>query len=369
MTTLRQFLLIALIVILNFSLWAAISYFTYKYWVHNADHRDFYPRWAGVRYLFSGNRNVYSEGATHAIQETLYGTTLSADQDQQGFAYPIQLAILLFSFAFISNVEIATAIWQGLSFIILFSSLLLLTRHVNDSTNWLPIIFLLWQYPLLMIYQGQMTIIPLVSLIISIILYSRGRDFLSGIILSLCIVKPQISLIPMIIFGFCAIKEKRFNLIKGFALANIILLTLSFYIADWWIPDWINALSSYASYAKVVWPIYDIYRFNPLLSFIVIIGLIFSVIKFRNQSQPMIALSVAIGMLLIPQTLNWDLTMLIIPLFYSWRAKTKPGVIIIWVLGWSVLLLSGIQDWWKIQSIFMPLLVIILLILAYKETS
>lgn len=356
------------VIFLIFSLWFTISYFSYKFWIRDANHRDFYPRWAGVRYLLSGNRNVYSASATRSIQEILYGTTLSANQDQQGFAYPMQLAILLIPFALIANTEVATAIWQGFSFILFLSSLILINQHLGKRPVWLPIFFLFWQYPILMIYQGQMTIIPFVSILLSLVLYSQNKDFLSGLVLSLSVVKPQISLFPIFIFGLVALEERRWDFFKGFILINSILLLISFYIADWWIPEWISALIRYTSYAKVIWPVYEIYRINAFLFFVIIIGVIYSLIIFHNNSQQIIVLSIAIGMLILPQTLNWDLTMIILPIIYSWKGKVKLGVIIIWLLGWGILLFSGYSNWWKIQSICMPLLSICLLVFAFPES-
>jgi len=102
-----------------------VSIAIYSTWIHGADHRDSYPRWAGVRLALFNEQDLYSQETTRLMQLELYVAPLPPDADQQGFAYPAQLVVLLFPFWFIDDVEAAAAAWVGLSILIILSTLYL----------------------------------------------------------------------------------------------------------------------------------------------------------------------------------------------------------------------------------------------------
>jgi len=354
------------IVIPLLGLWAITAFLSYRVWVHGADHRDFYPRWAGVRRLLSGSRDLYSQEAVRAIQVSLYGAPLPADRDQQAFAYPAQLAVLLIPFGLIPNVEIATAIWQGLSLILVLFALLLLRPHAPGPIPLYVILaFVFWHYTLLMLFQGQITAIPFAAVVAGAVAFLQHRDFLAGVALSLGVVKPELAFLPIGALTVLSLREKRPCLLVGFLVGSLVLFGASLLIAGWWVPTWITSLGQYAVYAKVVWPLGESWRLSPLLAVAFIIGVAAMLLTTPRSTWTLIGASVPAGMLLLPQTLTWGLTMLAVPLLLSWRHHGRIAVIAVWILGWLALFIRPLPDWWKIQAVAMPALSVATLILAH----
>jgi hypothetical protein len=65
------------------SFWIVTSALAYRYWIHGADHRDFYARWTGARILLFEGRDLY-RGDHPPDQLAIYGELLTPDQDQWG---------------------------------------------------------------------------------------------------------------------------------------------------------------------------------------------------------------------------------------------------------------------------------------------
>jgi hypothetical protein len=336
-------------------LWILLSSATYFAWIHGADHRDFYPRWAGARLALFDRRDLYSEETTRLMQITLYGAPLPPTSDQQGFAYPAQLVPLLLPFWLIGNVEVATALWEGLSILLLLWVLLALRNVWGKAPAWVVVGLLLWHYPILMIFQAQVVAIPLVAIGIGLWAYSVRRDLLAGILMGLGLIKPELVLVPLAVMLWLTIRERRWLVLKAFVLAQFILFLSSIAVAGWWMPGWLSAIARYSAYAQTTWPVGMAFRLSPLLGVILLVlgGLVLARTQWNNASA--VAIGIPAGMLLLPQTLNWGLTMLLIPLVMSWRGPARWGVAGVWLLGWIWLILGVAHpDWWKIPSLLMP---------------
>ncbi|MCX8062269.1 MAG: hypothetical protein N3D16_06775 [Anaerolineales bacterium] len=297
----------------------------------------------------------------------LYGLILPPNRDQQAFVYPAQLVVLLLPFGLIKNVKIATAIWQGFSLICLSWVILLLRESVSPKAPlWCVLIFVFWFYPSLMIFQGQITIIPLISLGSSLVLYVYYRkDLLSGLVLSISVVKPELVLLPIFCLISIAAQQKRYSLWKGFLIGSSGLFGITLLLLGWWVDDWIQSLLRYAGYAKVLWPIGEIWRIHPFLALLTLSILIYLFIRLRREPVYLIAYSVPLGMLLLPQTLLWGLTMLLIPLVVGCGGKRNEAIFVVWLVGWLFLFVRSDVVSWKVQAIIMPLISSLVLFATY----
>ena len=352
------------------TLWVLSSITCYRVWVRGADHRDFYPRWAGVRQLLSGNRDLYAESTTRQIQIELYGAPIPADLDQQGFAYPAQLAVMLLPFGLIPDVEIATAAWEGLSFCLLLSALLFLHSALQKRVPiFLVAALVLWQYPLLMLFQGQVTAIPFAALAVAIGAYLQDQDWLSGVMLALSLVKPELAGLPVVTLIIFSMAARRYDLIKGFILAILIVILTSIVLAGWWFPGWIDALGRYNTYARVVWPLGEVWQVSSLLACVMLAALAGSLVLHWRSPQWTVATSIPLGMLLLPQTLTYSLTLVTIPLLVAWQGKARYAVVCVWFIGWFALLVGFLPDLWKVQAIAIPTLAIVCLVLASTQVD
>jgi hypothetical protein len=346
-------------------IWGAASILFYSIWTHDAFHTDFFPRWAGMQELFSGNRDLYSEMTTRALQIRMYGKPLPPQVDQQGFAYPAILVVFLFPFGLIPDMRIASALWEGLSIIILVASLLLVRKSYPVN---IPIIILIlgvfWGYSLMMVFNGQFTVFPFFAFALGMAGYLERRDWISGAGLSIGLVKPELMLVPIIFFFLFAIRERRFKIVGGFLLAAFTAFAVSVLFVGWWIPGWINAVVRYAGYAKPQWPIMELFVQSPWLLVGLIIFLAGSLSCIWKDKKDLLMASIPLGMLLLPQTLLYSNTMLVIPMFAAWQSKSRWGGILIWIFGWLWLASPISISTWRAQGILLPILVMLLLVFA-----
>lgn len=365
MTSNRQ--KIILLILLGLLLWAAFSAATYLGWIHGADHRDFYPWWAAARLHFFQGLDPYALDTTGKMQLLLYGHTIPPNLDQQAFHYPAQLLVLLFPLWWIPNVEIAAAIWAGFSVVLLFAALAI-SNQFSDRKRPLGLLaaLLLWQYPLLMIFQVQITALPLASLVAAFWAYTRRKDRLAGITLGLALVKPELCLAPWAVLAVIALLQKRWRLLAFFIGTEALLFLLSLAAAGWWLPGWIAAVSRYSSYAKSTWTPLTAWQIHPLVAFTsyALVAWIFYIL--RKNPTALFAASIPLSMLALPQTPIWNLTMLLLPLSLAWQGKGRWVVALTWVLGWAIFPFPAT---WQIQYLVFPLLSLLALTLAYGKRS
>lgn len=346
-------------------IWGLVSLGTYIAWIHGADHRDFYPRWAGARMVLEGEKEIYSIEATTAIQIRLYGAEIPEGRDQQGFAYPAIVLPFLIPFALIDDVEVATSIWEGLTVVLIIIGLYLLQKTSRRDVSLLPILLLvLWSYTLLMIFQGQITGLVLSALSIGAWAYYRRADFIGGLILSIGFVKPELVILPIATLVAFAIMRRRFRLVIGILMGFSALFLASLLFMGWWVGDWLEALARYTDYARTVWPIGYLGSSSPLLIIGLSVLVIWGVPRIWKDDEAILAASVPLQILLFPQTLIWGLTMLCFPLTFAWNRNACRGVLGIWVLGWLLLLGNVNSEWWKVQIVIVSVATLLLIFIS-----
>ena len=352
-----------------FALWLLLSGVAYTVWVKGADHRDFYPRWAGARLALFQHQDLYAPETTRAIQITLYGAPLPSTADQQGFAYPAILVVVLLPFWFIGNVEIATAAWIGCAAMLFIITLLLLRQPAGPPEAVLAL-YLLWYFPLLSLFQGQVTALVLASTGLGWWAFRRHRDLLAGAALAVGLVKPQLVLFPLAAVLLLAIHRRRFQVLAGFGGAAIALLLASMAAAGFWIPAWLLALTRYQHYAKTFWALGALGHISLWLAVAFSLILLALLRLLWQQDDLFFAASIPAGMLLLPQTLIWGLAMLLIPLTLLWHKRTRIAILGIWALGW--LSLAGnlyFRPWWQVQGVVFPLLTLGLAGIAWHTSA
>jgi hypothetical protein len=325
-----KYLIIGLILI-----WLAVSLGTYTGWIHGADHRDFYPWWAGVRRVLEGADDVYSLEAVRDIQLRLYGSILPENQDQQGFVYPAIFLPILLPFGLIKDVEIATALWEGFAVVLLILSIVTL-QELENEISLLPILLFI-----------------LASLSLGYYAYRRQRDWLAGFLLSIGFIKPELVIVTVALMLIASLRQRRPKLLGGLVLGGLLLFLFSLILVGWWIPDWLEAVLRYTQYAQSVWPLGYLWQITPLLTAVVILLVLWVIYKNRSDGEAILAATVPIQLLFFPQTLIWGLTILIFPLTLAWNRAARAGVFVVWVLGWVSAF--GFEDpgWWKTQIVLL----------------
>jgi hypothetical protein len=348
--------------------WSLVSFTTYRVWIRGADHRDFYPRWAGVRSILEGSKDLYSVEATEELQLRLYQSEIPDNQDQQGFAYPAYLVPLLLPFGFIGDVEVATAIWVGFSVILFIISLVLVLKQNGRPLSFVPVLlFLLWFYPLLMFFQAQMTGLILASLGIGFWAYREGKDLLAGFLLSIGFVKPELVIVPVFTLLLLGVLHKRLKFLLSFILGGLLIFLTSIILVGWWVPEWIMAIKRYSEYAKVTWPLGSIWQTSPILYLLFVLILLAMFFRLRRDVEVFFASSIPIQMLLFPQTLIYGLTMMCLPLILGWKRKANLIVGFVWLLGWVMPLFNTRFGLWGLEVVIMSILSLMVLFIVDKS--
>ncbi len=339
-------------------LWGILSTAAYFGWVQGADHRDFFPWWAASRLALFQGYSLYTPETTREMQIMLYGAPRPPGVDQQAYHYPAQLSIELLPFWFIPDVHIGAAIWEGLSVLMIIGTLYLLRNTWGKAPVWLIIPALLWQYTLLMIFQAQITALPLMALGVGFWLLLHEHSTAAGIILGLGLVKPELALLPTLVVLGIGLTRKNWRFLATFFITQFILLAVSIGLFGWWIPRWIAAVRGYNSYAQSAWAAQTAWNISPVVAVVAILIVIASLALMRWKPITLFAASIPLGVLLLPQTPMWNLTILLPVLFMAWYKRGRWAVASVWIIGWLLILSDSGPGptGWRVQSLVVPIL-------------
>jgi hypothetical protein len=220
---------------------------------------DLYPRWLGARELLLHGRDPYSREITLEIQRGYYGREIDParpydPRDQQGFAYPVYVVFLLAPTVHMDFVGVL-----ALSFWLLIGctacSVLFWTQIVG--VGFLPwrtlsvVLLVLGSYPLAeAVSQQQPALLVAWLLAAACLARQRGWFFLSGVLLAVATIKPQVALLPailMLLWVSGGWRERR-RWLWGFAATMLLLLGASEYVLPGWMFRFYAAVRAYSSY-------------------------------------------------------------------------------------------------------------------------
>ena len=219
---------------------------------------DLYPRWLGSRELLLHHRNPYSAEITREIQAGYYGRQLDASRsedpkDQQGFAYPVYVAILLaptVSFPF----EVVRQGFDALLIALTAASVWLWMRAIRWQPRplaWgVAAVLVLASFPAVQgIKLDQLTLLVAGFVALSASLLARGHFFAAGIVLAVSTIKPQLVLPLIACLCLWAITDtRRRSFVWGLCGAMAALLVVSEILLPGWVSKFRTALHEYLAY-------------------------------------------------------------------------------------------------------------------------
>ena len=220
---------------------------------------DLYPRWLAARELLLHNRNPYSPEVTREIQAGYYGRILDASrpsdpQDQQAFAYPVYVVFILaptvrFPFNIVRR-GFNDLLWTltGLSVLLW---LRVLRWNPSKSTTIILIALTLGSVPAVQgIKLQQLSLLVAAMLSASVAALASGHLVVSGILLAVATIKPQLvwPLVLWLMAWTLADWRKRHPLALSFAIAMLLLLVGSQIVLPGWVADFRAAVAAYHQY-------------------------------------------------------------------------------------------------------------------------
>ncbi len=344
---------------------------------------DVYPRWVGAHALWRGE-TPYSQTVETQTQFLIYGRPSQPGEDVFGFYYPAYVAVIMLPLVFLPVVW-AGVVWSAAMLAILVTCVSLWSWQLKPrpaplAWGMLLISGILYRPAVLSVINGQYGLFALACGALSWWLITRGRDGWAGIGLALATVKPSVALLPSAVILLWGLRWARWRSLYGFGIAMIFLIGVTAFQIGWWLPDFITQTLAYGKTYRepgLAWSpekVLTIPGLLWLLGAVILIG-IGILMLLRRPEFPWIAVMGALylNLLLTPHTLEYDLTLLLVPLFWwgwQWR-EYRWGLVgwltLVWMpwISWLIVMAFGgpIDVWWKGIWQFYPTLLAALTLL------
>ncbi len=221
---------------------------------------DFYPIWLTARQWRFEHRDPYSPEMTREIQTGLFGRALDARNptdppvDYREFAYPAFTELLLWPAAALEFPALRIALAVLLTFLTAASIwlwMLALQWCIRPLWFTVLVVLTLCNYPVLEgLFADQPGLIVGFLLASSALAFRQGRLLLAGCLLSLTLIKPQMTLLAaayLLLWSFADRRRARFAV--GFLATTLLLMCASLWIWPHWMAQWTRVLLGYHRYA------------------------------------------------------------------------------------------------------------------------
>ena len=205
---------------------------------------DFVPFWVGVQEMLNG-LNPYTPEVTLKIQEVVYGGPAGV-YDPMMFVYPAWLFLVILPFSFLP-LQWAVILYSSTLMLLLFivmKQLAALWASLYGGKNafWL-FVLIAGSLPFIIIsvMKGQLGYIGLVALYFSRQLWKK-KPLWAGVILGFALIKPTVTVIPVLGFLLWGLYEKNWRLLLGFSGLMFALLVSSVLVSGYWLPEYFEML-------------------------------------------------------------------------------------------------------------------------------
>jgi len=221
---------------------------------------DFYPVWLCARMWRLRQIDPYSPEMTRQIQTGLFGRPLDPHIPSDPpvnygkFAYPAQTLLLLWPAGFLDFPKLRLALAVLLP--LLTAGGICFWLRALDWPVGIPwfaalVILSLCNYPVLeALFAEQPGLIVGVLLALAALALRRDRLFLAGVLTSLTLIKPQMTILATIYLLLWSMADRhRVRFLAGFLATSLTLLGASLWIWPRWIGEWLLVVVRYRGYA------------------------------------------------------------------------------------------------------------------------
>ena len=220
---------------------------------------DLYPRWLGARELLLHHRDPYGADITREIQIGYYGRLLDPTRpgdprDQQGFAYPVYVVLMLAPTVTLPFGTVHT-LFFGLFAILTAVSIPLWLRtlrwRVSSTAMIIWILLTLGCFPAI---QGlklqQLTLLVAALVAGSMNALARRQFVLAGLLLALATIKPQLVFLLILWLSIWVLGDwrARQRVLWSLAITAFALVAAGELLRPGWITEFRTAMKDYYRY-------------------------------------------------------------------------------------------------------------------------
>ncbi len=307
---------------------------------------DFYPIWLTSRQVVLHHRDPYAAETTRQVQMGLFGRSLDPDNpaaspEYRAFSYPLFTDILLWPLAQLPFARVRIVLALVLPLLTALSVLVWIRAlHLRAGPVTLAAVILLTlsSYAVLEgLFAEQMGLLVGFLLAASLAALVRHRLFLSSVLLSFALIKPQMVLLVAVylLFWTCAHFRARWRLAAGFLFTTLMLVASSLLLWPRWIAEWLQVVYGYRQYSTPPLVCYLLGnkmgpRFGPILIALLLLSAIVLAWRMRRALPGTVEFGLTVSVLLALTTITllpghavYDHVMLlpgIILIAFSWRS-------------------------------------------------
>ncbi len=329
---------------------------------------DFYPIWLTSREGLLHHRDPYDTEITRQIQIGLFGHPMDAHgyavtPDPRAFANPAFAVLLswplaLLSFSVVRNgLVVILSAATALSVVFWLRTFRLRAGPIMLASM---ILFTMSSYVVLEgLFAEQLGLLVGFLLAASLAALVEDRLFLSGSLLALTLIKPQMTVVAvayLLLWSFARWHIRR-RLVGGFLLVSGLLGVSSLLVWSHWIPEWLHVLFGYRQYSTPPLVCYLLgnsmgSRLGPFVIAALLVAALALAWRMRHVSPTSTEFALTISLLLAVTTITllpghavYDHILLlpgVILIGFSWRvfAAASPAARV--VLG-----VSGLALFWQ----------------------
>ncbi len=306
---------------------------------------DAFPIWLTSRESLLNHRDPYAPETTRQIQVGLFGQwldahTAAAPRNYRAFAYPAFTDVLFWPLALLPFPAVRIGLAVFLPAVTAFSLILWLRTlrlRVDSRTLAALILLTLSSYTVMEgLFAQQMGLLVGFLLAASLAALVGQRLFLSGSLLALSLIKPQMMLLIgayLLLWSFVR-WSTRWPFVAGFFAVSSLLAASSLLVWPFWLPEWLQVMYGYRRYSTPPLVIYLLgsqigTRLGPILAAAVLVMAIALIWRMRHASPVSAEFGLTISILfaitaitLLPGHAVYDHVVLlpgIILIALSWR--------------------------------------------------
>jgi hypothetical protein len=226
---------------------------------------DLYPRWVGTRELLRHHRNPYSAEVTAEIQRGFYGRQLNPSEDpsnpdheidREEFAYPVYVTFLLAPSLFFSFHTVGS-VFTVVLLLITPASLWLwmwaLKLRLRPLQVIVAMIAMMSSYPVIDgLRLQQLTLLVVALMAGAMAALAGGRYLLSGGLLGLAMIKPQLPILMVVLVMVWVLGDWRSRKFVAVAFGTVVAVFLigAEIVLPGWVGLWRQAVNAYIAHHK-----------------------------------------------------------------------------------------------------------------------